>query len=112
MKQILQSFAVRVVGVFMAFFITGAGIGATSPVGWLWGGLLAVGTVLSTIITVLGVILIWKAEWTLQDIEKTFRSVVAQQDDEAIKSALNIAEQDSFDFSDIGDLSELDDPKA
>jgi len=61
---------------------------------------------------VLGVILIWKAEWTLQDIEKTFRSVVAQQDDEAIKSALNIAEQDSFDFSDIGDLSDLDDPRA
>ena len=112
MKQILQSFAVRVVGVFMAFFITGAGIGATSPVGWLWGGLLAVGTVLSTIITVLGVILIWKAEWTLQDIEKTFRSVVAQQEDEAIKSALAVVEQDSFDFSDIGDLSELDDPRA
>lgn len=112
MKQILQSFAVRVVGVFMAFFITGAGIGATSPVGWLWGGLLAVGTVLSTIITVLGVILIWKAEWTLQDIEKTFRSVVAQQEDEAIKSALLVAEQDSFDFSDIGDLSDLDDPRA
>lgn len=112
MKQILKSFGVRVVGVFMAFFITGAGIGATSPVGWLWGGLLAVGTVLSTIVTVLGVILIWKAEWTLQDIEKTFRSVVAQQDDEAIKSALNIAEQDSFDFDDIGDLSDLDDPRA
>lgn len=112
MKQILHSFAIRVVGVFMAFFITGAGIGATSPVGWLWGGLLAVGTVLSTIITVLGVILIWKAEWTLQDIEKTFRSVVAQQEDEAIKSALAVAEQDSFDFSDIGDLSDLDDPRA
>ena len=111
MKQILKSFAVRVVGVFMAFFITGAGIGATSPVGWLWGGLLAVGTVLSTIVTVLGVILIWKAEWTLQDIEKTFRSVVAQQEDEAIKSALTIAEQDSFDFSDIGDLSDLDDTR-
>lgn len=114
MKAILRSLTVRVVGVFMAFFITGAGIGATSPVGWLWGGLLAVGTVLSTIITVLGVILIWKAEWTLQDIEKTFRAVVAQQaeEDETVRDALTIAEAESFDFSDIGDLSELDDSQA
>lgn len=110
MKPIINSIAIRVIGVFMAFFITGAGIGATSPVGWLWGGLLAVGTVLSTIITVLGVILIWKAEWTLQDVEKTFRSVVAQQaeEDETIRDALAVVEAESIDFEDIGSLDELD----
>jgi len=104
MKKISQSIGIRVLGVFMAFFLTGAGVGATSPVGWFWGGMLAVGTVLGTIITVLGVILIWKAHWTLEDIEKTFRSVVAQQaeDNEQIKDALEIAEKESFDWSDFG----------
>jgi hypothetical protein len=105
MKKISQSIFIRILGVFMAFFLTGAGVGATSPVGWFWGGMLAVGTVLGTIVTVLGVILIWKAHWTLEDIEKTFRSVVAQQaeDNEQIKDALEIAEKESFDWSDIGD---------
>lgn len=104
MKKISQSIFIRVLGVFMAFFLTGAGVGATSPVGWFWGGMLAVGTVLGTIVTVLGVILIWKAHWTLEDVEKTFRSVVAQQaeDNEQIKNALEIAEQESFDWDDFG----------
>ena len=111
MKPIINSIAIRVIGVFMAFFITGAGIGATSPVGWLWGGLLAVGTVLSTIITVLGVILIWKAEWTLQDVEKTFRSVVAQQaeEDENISNAITILKSDKeVDWSEIGSDDDKD----
>lgn len=105
MKKISQSILIRVIGVFMAFFLTGAGISAPTPVGWFWGGLIAVGTVLGTIITVLGVILIWKAHWTLEDVEKTFRAVVAQQaeDNEQIKDALEIAEQESFDWADFGD---------
>jgi hypothetical protein len=92
----------------MAFFLTGAGISAPTPIGWFWGGMIAVGTVLGTIVTVLGVILIWKAHWTLADIEKTFRAVVAQQaeDNENIKDALEIAEKDEFDWSDYGDLDE------
>lgn len=105
MKKITQSIAIRVLGVFMAFFLTGAGISAPTPVGWFWGGMIAVGTVLGTIVTVLGVILIWKAHWTLEDVEKTFRAVVAQQaeDNEQIKDALEIAEQESFDWNDFGD---------
>jgi hypothetical protein len=94
----------------MAFFLTGAGISAPTPVGWFWGGMIAVGTVLGTIVTVLGVILIWKAHWTLADVEKTFRAVVAQQaeDNEQIKDALEIAEKDEFDWADYGDLDEED----
>ncbi len=104
MKKITQSIAVRVLGVFMAFFLTGAGISAPTPVGWFWGGMIALGTVLGTIVTVLGVILIWKAHWTLEDIEKTFRAVVAQQaeDNEQIKDALEIAEKESFSWDDFG----------
>lgn len=107
-KKIITSISIRVIGVFMAFFLTGAGISAPTPVGWFWGGLIAVGTVLGTIVTVLGVILIWKAHWTLADVEKTFRAVVAQQaeDNEQIKDALEIAEMEEFDWSDYGDLDE------
>jgi len=109
-KKILKSILIRIVGIFMAFFLTGAGISAPTPVGWFWGGMIAVGTVLGTIVTVLGVILIWKAHWTLADVEKTFRSVVAQQaeDNEQIKDALEIAEKDEFDWADYGDLDEED----
>jgi hypothetical protein len=107
-KKILKSIIIRVIGIFMAFFLTGAGISAPTPVGWFWGGLIAVGTVLGTIVTVLGVILIWKAHWTLADVEKTFRAVVAQQaeDNEDIKQALEIAEMEGFDWADYGDLDE------
>lgn len=110
-KKIIRSIIIRTVGVFMAFFLTGAGVAATTPVGWFWGGMIAVGTVLGTIVTVLGVILIWKAHWTLADIEKTFRAVVAAQaeNDETIKDALDIAEKDSFEFADVSDFDdELD----
>ena len=109
-KTILKSILIRIIGIFMAFFLTGAGISAPTPIGWFWGGMIAVGTVLGTIVTVLGVILIWKAHWTLADIEKTFRAVVAQQaeDNENIKDALEIAEKDEFDWSDYGDLDEED----
>ena len=109
-KKILKSIFIRIVGIFMAFFLTGAGISAPTPVGWFWGGMIAVGTVLGTIVTVLGVILIWKAHWTLADVEKTFRAVVAQQaeDNEQIKDALEIAEKDEFDWADYGDLDEED----
>lgn len=109
-KKIIGSIIIRTVGVFMAFFLTGAGVASTTPVGWFWGGMIAVGTVLGTIVTVLGVILIWKAHWTLEDVEKTFRAVVAQQaeDNPNIADALDIAEKESFDFDDIDELDELD----
>lgn len=107
-KKILKSIVIRIIGIFMAFFLTGAGISAPTPVGWFWGGMIAVGTVLGTIVTVLGVILIWKAHWTLADVEKTFRAVVAQQaeDNEQIKDALEIAEKEEFNWDDYGDLDE------
>lgn len=104
-KKMAQSISIRILGVFMAFFLTGAGVSAPTPVGWFWGGLIAVGTVLATVTTVLGVILIWKAHWTLDDIEKVFRAVVAEQaeDNEDIAKALNIAEKEQFDWDDFGD---------
>jgi hypothetical protein len=109
-NSIVGSIVIRVVGIFMAFFLTGAGVASTTPVGWFWGGIIAVGTVLGTIVTVLGVILIWKAHWTLEDVEKTFRAVVAQQaeDNETIADALKVAEMEEFTFDDFGDLDEED----
>lgn len=109
-NSIVGSIGIRIIGVFMAFFITGAGVGATSPVGWFWGGMLAVGTVLGTVVTVLGVILIWKAHWTLADIEKVFRAVVAQQaeDNEQIADALKVTEMEEFSWDDFGDLDDED----
>lgn len=109
-NSIVGSIGIRLVGVFMAFFLTGAGVGSLTAGGWLLGGIIAVGTVIGTIVTVLGVILIWKAHWTLEDVEKTFRAVVAQQaeDNEQIADAIKIAEMEDFNFDDFGDLDEDD----
>ncbi len=109
-RAITKSIVIRTIGVFMAFFIGGAAVGNTTPAGWFWGGMIGVGTVMTPVIVVLGVILIWKAKWDLKDIETTFRAVVANQaeDNEQIKDALEVAEMEDFDWDDYGTLDEED----
>lgn len=109
-KAITKSILIRTIGVFMAFFIGGAAVGNGTPAGWFWGGMIGVGTVMTPVIVVLGVILIWKASWTLTDIEKTFRAIVANQaeDNEQIKDALEVVEMEDFNWDDYGTLDEED----
>lgn len=107
---LLKDATIRSLGVIMAFGFGGAGIGALTPIGWFWGAVSGVGTVFSGIIVFLGVMLIWNARLTAEDIQKAFRSSVAQQaeDNPEVAKALNAAASDEPEFADFGELHDDD----
>lgn len=109
MKQIKNAL-IRSLGVVLFAFIPGMAVGGPS-VGWFWGGVIGCATVFSSIIIFFGVQLAWDANLTDSDIEKGFRAAVAKQADDNpdIKAAVATSADDSVDFSDFGDLSELED---
>lgn len=104
--ELLKNATIRSLGVIMAFGFGGAGIGSLTPVGWFWGAVSGVGTVFSGIIVFLGIMLIWNARLTADDIQKAFRSAVASQaeDNPDIQEALNAAASDEPEFADFGQL--------
>lgn len=109
MKQIKNAL-IRSLGVVLFAFIPGMAVGGPS-VGWFWGGVIGCATVFSSIIIFFGVQLAWDANLTDSDIEKGFRAAVAKQaeDNPDIKAAVATSANESVDFNDFGDLSELDD---
>lgn len=109
MKQ-LKNALIRSLGVVLFAFIPGMAVGGPS-VGWFWGGIIGCATVFSSIIIFFGVQLAWDANLTDSDIEKGFRAAVAKQAEENpdIKAAVATSADNGIDFSDFGDLSELDD---
>lgn len=103
MIQTLKQIAVRSLGVVMFAFIPGMAIGASTPVGWFWGGVVAVAGVYSSIIIFFGVQLAWDAAISQEDIEKGFRAAVAKQanENEAVKAAVEASLKTYDDFDDI-----------
>lgn len=103
MIQTLKQIAVRSLGVVMFAFIPGMAIGASTPVGWFWGGVVAVAGVYSSIIIFFGVQLAWDAAISQEDIEKGFRAAVAKQanESEAVKAAVEASLKTYDDFDDI-----------
>lgn len=108
--DLMKSVLIRSIGVVMAFGFGGAGIGALSPMGWFWGAVAGVGTVFSGIIVFLGIMLIWNARLSHEDIEKAFRSAVAQQAEEnpKVAEALDAVASDSPEFADFASLDDED----
>jgi hypothetical protein len=103
MIQTLKQIAIRSIGVVMFAFIPGMAIGASTPVGWFWGGVVAVAGVYSSIIIFFGVQLAWDAAISQEDIEKGFRAAVAKQanESEAVKAAVEAQTVEYDDFDDI-----------
>ena len=103
MIQTLKQIAIRSIGVVMFAFIPGMAIGASTPVGWFWGGVVAVAGVYSSIIIFFGVQLAWDAAISQEDIEKGFRAAVAKQanENEAVKAAVKAQTVEYNDFDDI-----------
>ena len=103
MIQTLKQIAIRSIGVVMFAFIPGMAIGASTPVGWFWGGVVAVAGVYSSIIIFFGVQLAWDAAISQEDIEKGFRAAVAKQanENEAVKAAVEAQTVTYEDFDDI-----------
>jgi hypothetical protein len=112
----LKEIAIRSIGVVMFAFIPGMAIGASTPVGWFWGGVVAVAGVYSSIIIFFGVQLAWDAQISDEDIAKGFRAAVAKQanENEDVRKAVEEQSKTYDDFADIefdGD-DELYEPDA
>lgn len=105
----IKNILIRSIGVIMFAFIPGAAVGGPT-VGWFWGGIIGVATVFSSIIIFFGVQLAWDSQISDQDIEKGFRAAVAKQasDNKDVAAAVETSKQDEIDWSEIGDLSDLD----
>lgn len=117
MIEKLKQIAIRSIGVVMFAFIPGMAIGASTPVGWFWGGVVAVAGVYSSIIIFFGVQLAWDAHISDEDIAKGFRAAVAKQanENEAVKAAVEdqLKEFDDFDDIEFDDIDEDEyDPEA
>jgi hypothetical protein len=98
----------RSLGIILFAFIPGMAAGAPT-VGWLMGGITCVLTVFSSIIIFFGVQLAWDAEISNEDIEKGFRAAVAKAaaDNKDIAQAVKESAEDTVQFEDFGDFSEL-----
>ena len=109
MKKI-KEIAIRSLGVVMFAFIPGMAIGASTPVGWFWGGVVAVAGVYSSIIIFFGVQLAWDASITDEDIAKGFRAAVAKQanENDEVRKAVEDQSKDFQSFDDLIDDSDAD----
>ena len=99
----LKEIAIRSLGVVMFAFIPGMAIGASTPVGWFWGGVVAVAGVYSSIIIFFGVQLAWDANISDEDIAKGFRAAVAKQanENEDVRKAVEDQSKTYNSFDDI-----------
>jgi hypothetical protein len=106
----LKEIAIRSLGVVMFAFIPGMAIGASTPVGWFWGGVVAVAGVYSSIIIFFGVQLAWDASITDEDIDKGFRAAVAKQanENDEVRKAVEDQSKDFQSFDDLIDDSDAD----
>jgi hypothetical protein len=103
MIEKFKQIAIRSLGVVMFAFIPGMAIGASTPVGWFWGGVVAVAGVYSSIIIFFGVQLAWDAQISDEDIAKGFRAAVAKQanENDSVKAAVEQQTKEYDDFDDI-----------
>lgn len=106
----LKDILTRSAGVFMFAFLPGAAIGSVSSIGWLVGGLVGVGTVLSPILIFFGVQLAWDASVSSQAIEKGFRAAVAKhaETNAEVKSAVEASANETLEWDDLQELDESD----
>jgi hypothetical protein len=98
MKKLLKSIGIRSLGIPMFAFIPGMGIGASTGIGWLMGGITTTLTAYSVVIIFFGVQLTWNAKLVEKDVEAGFRLAATKAADsnddikEALKNAGNSPE--------------------
>jgi hypothetical protein len=100
------------VGLFLATFFAGTGVGAIVTNGnWMLGSLIGVGTAFAGVLTYVGVSLAWTGELQEDAIRNAFRAAVAKQENENIQDALRVERDGNFDWDDLDDHDpELADP--
>lgn len=89
------------IGLFLATFFAGTGVGAIVTDGdWMMGSLIGVGTAFEGVLTYIGVSLAWTGELADNSIVNAFRAAVAKNDNENVQDALKVEQDGDFDFDD------------
>lgn len=89
------------IGLFLATFFAGTGVGAIVTDGdWMMGSLIGVGTAFAGVLTYIGVSLAWTGELADSSVVNAFRAAVAKNDNEAVQDALQVEKDGDFDFDD------------
>jgi len=89
------------IGLFLATFFAGTGVGAIVTDGdWMMGSLIGVGTAFAGVLTYIGVSLAWTGELADQAVINAFRAAVAKNDNENVQDALKVEQDGEFSFED------------
>ena len=97
------------IGLFLATFFAGTGVGAIVTDGdWMMGSLIGVGTAFAGVLTYIGVSLAWTGDLDDTAIQSAFRAAVAKSDNENVQDALKVQEDGEFDFEDAARYKDED----
>jgi hypothetical protein len=110
-KEITKQIIVRAIGLFLATFFAGTGVGSIATNGdWMLGSIIGVGTAFAAVLTMLGVSLTWQGTLDAQDVANAFRAAVAKaaESNENLKKALEVEEDGDFNFDDLVDDNDPD----
>ena len=111
MKEITKQIIVRAIGLFLATFFAGTGVGSIATNGdWMLGSIIGVGTAFAAVLTMLGVSLTWQGTLDAQDVANAFRAAVAKaaESNDNLKKALEVEEDGDFNFDDLVDDNDPD----
>jgi hypothetical protein len=104
MKDIVKQIVARALGLFLATFFAGTGVGSIATNGdWWLGSIIGVGTAFAAVATMLGVSLTWQGRIDGQDVANAFRAAVAKaaESNENLEAALKVEEDGDFTFDDV-----------
>lgn len=104
MKHLVKEIVVRAIGLFLATFFAGTGVGAIATNGdWWLGSIIGVGAAFAIVLTMIGVSMTWSGGLTALDVANAFRSAVAKtaEGNENLQDALKVAEDGNFDWDDV-----------
>lgn len=111
MKDIFKQIIARAVGLFLATFFAGTGVGSIATNGdWWLGSIIGVGTAFAAVLTMLGVSLTWQGTIDSKDVANAFRAAVAKaaESNENLEAALKVEEDGDFTFDDV-EFDDFDD---
>lgn len=104
MKDIFKQIIARALGLFLATFFAGTGVGSIATNGdWWLGSIIGVGTAFAAVLTMLGVSLTWQGSLDSKDVANAFRAAVAKaaESNENLEAALKVEEDGDFTFDDV-----------
>jgi hypothetical protein len=102
--NLVKEIIIRAIGLFLATFFAGTGVGAIATNGdWFLGSIIGVGAAFAIVLTMVGVSMTWTGSLTAQEVANAFRAAVAKsaEGNDNLKGALKVAEDGNFDFDDI-----------